>query len=160
MSVVACKHALPGSLTDDQSYLFTLRLLLERVSWFSRDNGWLADYTLAHIVRFQKSKLQDYEALLRGSADCRIDWGHLDSRGGRINQPSRVPYLQIADIAASSVGQAFNPDAFGNTETRYLREILPRLWQHGQTGNRLTSYGLKIHPSTTISMHHRWLAEL
>jgi len=159
-SVIVCKHALPKSLNDDQAYLYTLRLLLERVSWFARDHGYVADYTLAAIVRFPLQKLRDYEAKLRGASDCRIDWGHLDPRCGQIDQPARVPFLQLADIAASSIGQAFNPDAFGNTETRYLREALPRMWRYGGSASALTSYGLKMHPSKVVDSDHPWVKEL
>jgi hypothetical protein len=121
-SVIVCKNHLPATpvLTDDQAYLYAVRLLLERISWFSRDRGAVADFTLAHIVRFRMQQLRDYENRLRGHSECKIKWNHLDPRGGRIDQPQRVPLLQVADLAASGTAQAFEPDEFGNTEDRGL----------------------------------------
>ncbi len=78
-----------------------------------------------------------YEARLKAEAACQI------KRPGRIDQPQRVEELQLADLAASATAAAFEPDPFGNTEPRYLRELAPRLYRH--KGN-LTSYGLKMHP--------------
>ncbi|WP_083828259.1 MULTISPECIES: hypothetical protein [Protofrankia] len=72
-------------------------------------------------------KLRAYEATLRTATDCRIMWAALDPRGGRIDQPSRVEGLQLADMAASATFPAFEQDQYGNTEDRYLRELAPRL---------------------------------
>lgn len=143
-SVVVCKrHLADATLNDDQAYLYTLRYLLERLSWLARDNGRELFYTLAHIVRFQIKKLRGYEAGLRTLPGCQVAWDWLDQRGGQMDQPSRNELLQLADIAASATGAAFNVDAFGNTEPRYLREMASRLYQ--RSGN-LLSYGLKMHP--------------
>lgn len=40
-------------------------------------------------------------------------------------------FLQVADLTASSTGQAVEPDRFGNTERRYIEAIAPRLYQRG-----------------------------
>jgi hypothetical protein len=144
-SVVVCKrHFAPGDAIhhNDVAYLYTLRFLLERLSWLGRDRGGAVDYTLAHIIRFQIAKLRHYEALLRAEPQCKIRWAYIAGPGS-IDQPSRVQELQIADLAASAIAAAFEPDTFGNTEPRYLQEMIPRFYRRG--GN-LTSYGLKMHP--------------
>ncbi|ATE52103.1 hypothetical protein CNX65_01370 [Actinosynnema pretiosum] len=158
-SVVVCKPYLTGDpLDDDRTYLYTLRYLLERLSWLARDNGRVLNYTMAHIVRFKIAKLRVYEAKLRAEPGCRIEWPWLDPRGGQIDQPSRLEELQLADLAASATGAAFNADDFGNTETRYLRQLAPRLYR--RNGN-LLSYGLKLHPSgETTKAAYPWVAAL
>ena len=127
---------------EDVAYLYTLRFLLERLSWIGRRYGGAVDYTLAHIVRFPIAKLRQYEARLRAEAGYKIGWNYIAGPGA-IDQPSRVEELQLADLTASAIAAAFEPDQYGNTEKRYLEELAPRLYRH--EGN-LTSYGLKMHP--------------
>jgi hypothetical protein len=114
---------------------------------------------MAHIVRFQMAKLRDYEARLQADPDCRIEWNHLDPGGGKIDQPKRLEHLQLADLAASAIAPAFNEDDHGNLEQRYLRELSPCLYRHGSGPTRLTSYGLKLHPTNTKSAYP-WVADL
>jgi len=160
-SVVVCKRHLPSqaTLNDDQAYLFTLRFLLERLSWFARDGGFLLTYTLAHVVRFKLATLRGYEAILKGMSGVQIAWNALNPAGGQIDQPSRLEMLQYADIAASATFAAFEPDKFGNTEDRYLRQLAPRLYR--RPPGPLTSYGLKMHPwSGTTRAAYPWVAAL
>ncbi|MFJ2432944.1 DUF3800 domain-containing protein [Streptomyces anulatus] len=160
-SVVVCKRHLGGSsqLNEDQAYLYTLRFLLERLSWYARDSSAMLTYTLAHIVRMELAKLREYEANLRVGSDCRIHWPALDPKGGRLDQPKRIELLQAADIAASATFAAFNPDKFGNVEPRYLEELSPRLYRRGCTA--VTSYGLKMHPwNGSTKAAYPWVAAL
>jgi hypothetical protein len=144
-SVVVCKRQFgPGDQIHQQdiAYLYTLRYLLERLSWLGRLRGGAVDFTLAHIIHFQIAKLRQYEARLRADPNCQVKWSYI-AGPGKIDQPQRVDELQLADLAASATGAAFEPDRYGNVEPRYLREMAPRLYRHN--GN-LTSYGLKMHP--------------
>lgn len=160
-SVVVCKRHLLGTsqLNEDQAYLYTLRFLLERLSWYARDSSATLTYTLAHIVRMQLSKLREYEANLRAGFDCRIHWSALNPKGGRIDQPKRIEMLQAADLAASATFAAFNPDKFGNVEARYLQELSPRLYRRGCSP--VASYGLKMHPwNGSTKAAYPWVAAL
>lgn len=162
-SVVVCKRHLTMSSTmnDDQAYLYTVRYLLERLSWLARDSGAELEYTLAHVVRFKLSKLREYENILRVDPRCQIAWSHVNPRGGRIDQPSRVEYLQLADAVASATFAAVEVDSFGNTERRYLESFSDRLWRRGTNNNALTSYGLKFHPwSDATKAAYPWVAAL
>jgi hypothetical protein len=143
-AVVVCKRHLIALPHEDKAYLFTLRLLLERISWYAQRHHSIAAYTLAHIVRFKLSQLRQYENKLKSISDCHIEWAHMNPSGGRIDQPKNVEQLQLADIAASAIAKAFEPDEYGITERRYLEELRPALWC--PTGRPLTSYGLKMHP--------------
>jgi hypothetical protein len=158
-AVVVCKRHLTTGVPDEHhAYLFTLRMLLERLSWLAEDEDSVLDYTLAHIVRFKMAQLRQYEARLR-ARQTTLKWAHLDASGGSIDQPKRVEQLQLADIAASAIFQAFEPDQFGNTERRYLMELAGCLYR--REGRPLTSYGLKIHPwSETAKAAYPWVAAL
>lgn len=159
-SVVVCKpHLTVPALDDDTAYLYTLRFLLERLSWFARDKDRMLEYTLAHIVRFKLAKLRAYESILQQSPDCNIAWASLDPRGGQLDQPNSLEYLQLADSVASGTFAAFESDAFANTETRYLVEMSPRLYRRGH--GKLASYGLKMHPwSDAARAAYPWVADL
>lgn len=158
-AVVVCKRHLRSPIADEHAaYLYTMRILLERLSWLAQERGAILDFTLAHIVRFKVAQLREYETRLR-ARDTALKWGHLDPVGGRIDQPSRVEQLQLADIAASGTFQAFEPDEFGNTERRYLHELTPVLYR--RRGRALTSYGLKVHPwSESARAAYPWVAAL
>jgi hypothetical protein len=144
-SVVVCKrHFGVGNVIpeEDVAYLYTLRFVLERLSWLGRDYGGAVAYTLAHIIRFPIAKLRQYEARLKAEPQCKIRWNYIAGPGS-IDQPSRLEELQLADLTASATAAAFESDAYGNTERRYLEELGPRLYRHNAN---LTSYGLKMHP--------------
>lgn len=106
----------------DPMYLWALRLLLERISWFVDDCGGSgAIVTFAHLKGFRAQKLHD------------------------IDSPGNVELLQVADTTASALFRAIEPDEHGNTEPRYLRELAPVLYRRGSAD--ITSYGLKTFPA-------------
>jgi len=130
-AVVVCKPFLDiGGIRDaDAAYLYTLRFLLERLSWIARDREAILRYTLAHVVRFRLAQLRDYEQRL-ARIPTKIHWPALDPRGGMIDQPKRIQQLQIGDLAASAIFRAFEPDQYGRPEPRYLQELAPALYRH------------------------------
>jgi hypothetical protein len=161
-SVVVCKRYLATALpSEDHAYLYTLRFLLERLSWLARDRKTAVEYTLAMITRFRLATLRAYEARLRNSSTCKIAWDGMPLPG-RIDQPSRQELLQLADLAASATAKAFELDRFGNTERRYLEMLAPRLYRRGRGATALTSYGLKMHPwnDPSCKAAHPWVNEL
>lgn len=130
----------------DPMYLWALRLLLERVSWFIDENGGSqAVVTFAHLKGFKAEKLHGYRQALEASDGVDIRWGVFKGHPFRIHSPKEVELLQIADITASALFRAIEPDDFGNTETRYLEELRPKLYRRGRA--RITSYGLKTFPA-------------
>ena len=133
----------------DPMYLWAMRLLLERVSWYLRDNGNSEGVvTFAHIRRFKARKLHDYREALQRS-DTNIHWPAFDGHPFRIEYPRKIELLQLADIAASAVFKAVEPDDFGNHEPRYLNELRPALYRR-YPGN-IVSYGLKVFPSNAAN---------
>lgn len=159
-NVVACKRHLTNHITDSQFYLYTFRYLLERLSWLARDSNATLSYTLAHITRPQMTlgELRQYESALQAMPTS-IQWGSLDTKGGRIEQPARVEMLQCADLAASAAYRAFEMDQYGNTERRYLEELCPRLYRRRY--GAITSYGMKLHPwESSTKAAYPWVAAL
>jgi hypothetical protein len=130
----------------DPMYLWALRLLLERVSWFCDEQGsGEAIVTVAHVRHFKVQKLHGYRQALELAHDVQIRWGVFAPHRFRIAAPSQVEMLQAADVAASSLFKAVEPDAYGNTERRYLSELRPVLYR--RRASNVTSYGLKVFPT-------------
>lgn len=150
-SVILCKDPLRDSqktrLTSaDPMYLWALRLLIERISWcVRRSRGTEAKLTFAEVKGFQGGKLHDYRKRLEARDDVEIDWPILNGHPFQIGRPTDVELLQVADTAASAIFQAVEPDPYGNTEPRYLKEMKPKIFC--PDGKKLTSYGLKTFPS-------------
>lgn len=135
----------------DPMYLWALRLLLERISWFVDDNGANdAIVTFAHLKGFRAQKLHDYRAALEATGDIDIRWPVFAGHPFRIESPKSVELLQLADTTASALFRAVKSDAFGNTEPRYLDELRPKLYRR-QPG-KVTSYGLKVFPASVAAV--------
>jgi hypothetical protein len=129
----------------DPMYLWALRLLLERISWFVDDCGGAGSIvTFAHLKGFRAQKLHDYRVALETSDGVGIRWNVFDGHPFRIDSPKSVELLQVADTTASALFRAIEPDRYGNTEPRYLQELAPRLYRRGNAD--ITSYGLKTFP--------------
>lgn len=137
--------ATPFIAKSDPMYLWAVRLLLERVSWFVRDNGGdRAIVTFAHLSRFKVHKLHDYRRALELSR-TKIHWPAYVGHPFRVNHPNTIHLLQVADAVASGLFRGVEPDGYGNTEQRYIAELAPALYR--RTGN-ITSYGLKVFPTS------------
>lgn len=129
----------------DPMYLWGVRLLLERISWYIRDHGaGSAIVTFGQIVRFPAAKLHNYRQALEYS-DTEIWWPAYNGHPFRIEAPNKIELLQVADTAASALFRAVEPDQYGNTEDRYLKELAPKLYRRS-SGN-VVSYGLKVFPT-------------
>lgn len=161
-TVVVCKRLLKRTspMHDDDAYLLTLRFLLERLTWLARDRGGKVACTVAHIIRFPAWKLRKCLTDLFADPNCQIEWSALDGPPV-IEVPARVEELQLADLASSATGAAFNVDQFGNPEPRYLREMLPVFYRRGDGPRALISYGLKLHPKEAAThQDYQWTAAL
>ena len=138
-------------------YLWALRLLIERVSWcIKRSGGREGKVTFAEVKGFQGGKLHDYRERLEAGNDVNIHWSIFQNHPFQIAQPKDVELLQVADTAASAIYQAVEPDNFGNTEGRYLKEMKPKIFC--PDGKPITSYGLKTFPARVSKvggpLHH------
>jgi len=129
----------------DPMYLWALRLLLERISWYADENdGDDAIVTFGQLKGFGSKKLHDYRNALEVSSEVEVRWRVFDGHPYRIDNPKTVELLQVADITASSLFRAVEPDVYGNTEPRYLGELGPKLYR--RAGESVTTCGLKTFP--------------
>lgn len=163
-SVIVCKNQLtrfsPGT-HEDVAYLYALRYLCERISWFARGHSLETDLVIAHRIRFRGSKLASYDRRLSADPQCRIDRSHLDLGAARLDQPKRYELLQIADLMTSSLACAFEPNAAGVTNQSWVNQYKHLLYTGNSGPNRLTSYGLKMHPWNASSQAaHPWVLKL
>jgi len=153
-NAIICKRhlagaaALPGSTAyithPDPMYLWALRLLLERVSWWIRDHGdGTSIVTFAQIKNFQAHKLHSYRNALEMSP-TNIHWPSFAGHAFRIASMDAVELLQFADSTASALYAAIEPDQFGNVEVRYLQNMAAKLYRYGDSA--VTAYGLKVFP--------------
>lgn len=151
-SVVVCKRKLipfPGGgmpyiSQPDPLYLWAVRLLLERISWYIRDHGGdTSIVTFAHLTRFKSQKLHDYRQALSYSP-TNIHWPSFDGHPFRFNYPNKIDLLQIPDTVASAVFKAVEADHLGVIETRYVHELRSVIYRHPV--GQVTSYGLKVFP--------------
>jgi hypothetical protein len=147
VTVVFSKWDVPRAETagvrqPDYLYNWLLRLMVERLSWFARDNGDTIKMTFAQVRGMDPAKLEQYVEHLKG-CETTIDWASLHLPV-RIDTPANRRMLQVADACCGVICSAFEWDNFGNNETRYLEALKPRLWCRAE--GRLHSYGLKINP--------------
>jgi hypothetical protein len=78
-----------------------------------------------------------------------IDWSVLNPDTIRAVEHSQLAGLQVADAVASSLFAAVNPNAFGDTEDKYARLLLPTCYRHKGV---LLGYGMKFWPGDFDSL--------
>jgi hypothetical protein len=126
----------------DDVYTWTLRLLVERLSWFGRHHQAQTVMHFAQVKGLPPQLIADSLSGLQHQA-TNIEWGHL-MMPARVDTPHNQKMLQIADTASGAVYAAFEWDEYGNTERRYLETLHSRLWR--PAGGTLQKHGLKICP--------------
>lgn len=145
------KHGLDS---ERRLYAYTTRMLLERVSWFARDNreqgqgNGKTKLIFAHCKNLSYQKLRAYFTLLKNSdaawKDTRISWPYLDTDKFAVHQHHDLLGLRLADAVSSGVLKALELSPQGYCEDRYVRMLKPRVYRRG---GKYLSYGLKFFPS-------------
>lgn len=163
VSIIVCKRHLNPPMRDTHAaYLYTLRFLLERLSWLGRENTTSTYYTLSHVRHFRVASLRTYESkLLMMGARTKIEWDNL-SPPGRVTNDRAVQALQVADLVASATASAFEASANAPADQRHLLALLPRAYRgNPRKENVLSSYGLKMHPwNRAVRAEHPWITAL
>jgi hypothetical protein len=157
ISVVLCKFHLPNvSALKDPGYLYnwTLRFVVERLSWFGQQHGDQVAMTFAQVKGLEPATLTGYLDLLEHK-ETFIQWDHVKVPP-RIDTPANRRMLQLADSASGAVYAAFERDQWGYTEQGYLELLKPVLWR--RPGRPLWKDGLKYGPwpSEDCSQEHPW----
>lgn len=127
-------------------YFYSTRLLLERLSWYARDNG----REKAKLI-FEKRTNMDYNALndyllklRRWIPPLNIEWRCLDWQHIEIIAKEKSRMLQASDIVCGALSDALEYSKLGNIEPQYILKFQERFYRRGSGGNRLFSYGLKF----------------
>lgn len=152
-------------------YYYSVRYLLERVSWYCRDHKDPDGYGdgSANIVFSNRGgmsycELRDYLSLLKRTSvvrDVRIDWDVLNPEQVQAFSPGKRMGLQIADAVATSSYYALKQSDYGYIEDRYIRMLKPIIYHHR---GQYLGYGLKFWPGEAMdvlreSAAHAWVCE-
>lgn len=161
ISVVLCKYHLPnaGAIKDSTFfYHWTLRLLLERISWFAKDRDAEMTLTFAQVKGITPATITAYVTRLQG-LNTNIEWGYL-KMPAKIDTPPRRRMLQLADTASGAIHRAFEPDNYGFTEQVFLNDLKPVIWRRYRT-HSLAKSGLKLGPwpDPDEALHVPWFKE-
>lgn len=70
-----------------------------------------------------------------------IDWDVIDENMVRAVNHEKMAGLQLADVVASSIYQAVNPNRYGDTETKYFEMLAKTVYQRK---SKHEGYGLKF----------------
>ncbi|MCD4686865.1 MAG: DUF3800 domain-containing protein [Anaerolineae bacterium] len=147
-------------------YFYSVRLLLERVSWYCRDfrpesddGDGSAEIIFSNRSGMSYAEICKYLDLLKSSPyDVRIDWGAVKSSQIKAYSSGRRMGLQIADAVASGFFYAVEKTSYGFTEDRYARQLKPVVYNRK---GKYQGYGLKIWPPGTSNGEDlQWLREM
>lgn len=143
-------------------YFYTVRLLIERLSWYCRDHQTTEDRGDGSVdLIFSNRASMDYDELRSYIETLDANRSALNYHAEpdivRSSQIATFTHgkrmgLQIADAVASSFFYAVEPSAYGLTEDGYARLLLPRAYRHQC---RLWGYGIKIVPCPTDERRQR-----
>ncbi|RDJ26626.1 DUF3800 domain-containing protein [Bosea caraganae] len=154
ISIIAAKEPIPDSVYTEknQLYFYMTRYLSERISWLCRDmrpivpegNGKVA-ITFSRRGGMSYSDFKSYMQKLKASEDqdVRIHWPVIDIDSIDAQDHKANASLQIADAIASSFAAGFEPDRYGNCESRYAQILKPITFHRNKN---YFSYGVKIVP--------------
>jgi hypothetical protein len=158
-NIIVCKDRMgePGPAGDlayiadpDPMYLWALRLVLERVSWFVKARRGQAIVTFSHLQNMEPQQIHEYRRALEAKADdpdMSIEWEVFKGHDFRVDGPKNIELLQIADTTASSTYHAVQPGADGDKYLRALRPKLYRGYPPLKSAGPITTYGLKVFPA-------------
>lgn len=126
-------------------YHYMTRYLLERVAM-------VAGYDATVDVYMSNKGTLRYEHLEEYLRRVQQDDAKLKRiRALKPQQPTQSLGIQLADVAASSIFFAFEPDRFGRREEDYIRALAPRLWRQGMT---LVGNGIKLMGTTAVQAEY------
>jgi len=149
-------------------YVYAIRYLVERVSWFCREmrrrndlGDGTAEIVFSHRRGMSYENIREYLRILR-LRPTQIYWNAIDPRQILALPHEQRMGLQVADAVASSIFQGLEKNRFGHTEDRYARTLAPVIWRRK---GKCRGYGLKIWPKEAeakleLDGQHAWLKTL
>lgn len=162
--IAACvyKPSLDDRTTFQQKdvlYFYTVRYLLERVSWLARDHAVAGEGDGRARLVFSERKNMSYSELysyldrLKERQEAGEDISMhspslcLDRDKIKVLQPQKWAGLQLVDAWTGAVWNSLEEDKYGNREPRYAKVLSPLVYRHGGVSD---SYGLKIIPKEGV----------
>lgn len=134
----------PNTFKDEgyRLYFFTLRLLLERVSWLCRDSDTEGACKLVfeHCKNLRYDDLHEYIKKLKREQNTNIHWPSLKTDKLFVENKKSIAALQLADCCASSFHWAL-AKKHKYTEHRFAKNLKPIVFCNGLN---YRSYGLKF----------------
>jgi hypothetical protein len=144
-------------------YGYMVRLLLERLSWYCRDNRPAPDSGdgTIHLIfdnrtRGSHLKIRSYVNLLREAVQTTIHWPVIVNDQIDAHTPRDHVCLHLADFVAGAMREALESSEFGHTEHRFAK-MLPRVTYRGKQG--YNGFGLKFFPQPPDLTKHPWLVK-
>lgn len=131
-------------------YRYASRLLLERISWLCRDHRKKDEGDGRVQLIYSNRSAMSYEDLRAyisqlhhkpNGQTVNIDWDVIDENMVRAVNHEKMAGLQLADVVASSIYQAVNPNRYGDTETKYFEMLAKTVYQRK---SKHEGYGLKF----------------
>ena len=142
-------------------YFYSVRLLLERLSWFCRDSpvsrslqNSTCSVVFSNRAAMSYAELRTYVTLLKTKGDAQIDWNSVSPDLITAIVPTKRMGLQLADAIAGSYWYALEPTQYGFTEPRYVGMVLPRAYHHK---GAVSGYGFKAWPREVDINRLDWL---
>ena len=144
---------LPIAGDQSKEYAYLLKLTLERISWFVRDQDHPHDPNDRRCrLVFSENRALPYEdihqylvwlKIARGAFNCSVNWEFIDTSQIETQPHVDETPIHLADIAASALGFALKGNV-GTPDDRFIRNISDTIYRrHGRC------YGLKFFPAPT-----------
>ena len=151
-----------GLREKDVLYFYSARLLLERLSWYARDNG---NGKAIPIFEYRSNtsydKMREYFEKLRNwipTSEIQISWENLEYRNFRIVPKAVSRLMQASDCLWSTLKDGLEYSGYGLIEPSYILSLKNHFYRRAD----LFSYGLKfLHIKrkdyTTLKNEYEWL---
>ena len=162
VSILVHKPSLAEPEKFDQRYrlyFYSVRYLLERVSWLCRDSASSAETGdgSANVIFSNRSgmsygEMREYLGRLERNSEAwgvTIDWGSVKIDQISAHTHGKKMGLQIADAVATGTFYAVESSRVGFTEDRYVRMLKPVVYHHD---GRYIGYGIKFWPQQAERM--------
>ncbi len=153
-------------------YFYATRMLLERLSWFCREqrkkddpNDGTVALVFSNRSGMSYFELKKYMNILKAKSDTddvRIVWDIINADQIKSFSPGKRMGLQLADAVASGFFRALEKNPFGYVEPRYAEMLKTTAYKHKGT---IMGYGLKLWPAEALLVCQNdpelsWLMEL
>lgn len=140
-------------------YHFSVKYLLERISWYCRDHkvkndsgDGTAEIIFSNRTTMSYDKMKEYLDLLKEKSnvlDVNIDWNIIKTDQIKPLGHGKRMGLQIADAVAGSYFSSVEPNRFGFIEDAYIKMLKPVIYN---SKGKYSGYGFKFWPKEALAL--------